>query len=181
MRLKNLCVKSGYRSYISSPRWTSGLSPSILYWHHLGSLPILLGNNAQHMPAAKKGKLQRLRTIVRKLASGLTVQQACACVGVCTEWFYEHTRPGSAHSDLRAKAEAAMIESRLRILRQAEKQADWKTRVNVAIWQLEKIYRRQYGEDKNVVVFAEQNNYTISDERAKEIDARAEKLALELD
>ena len=133
------------------------------------------------MPAAKKRKLQRLRTIVRKLASGLTVQQACACVGVCTEWFYEHTRPGSAHSDLRAKAEAAMIESRLRILRQAEKQADWKTRVNVAIWQLEKIYRRQYGEDKNVVVFAEQNNYTISDERAKEIDARAEKLALELD
>jgi hypothetical protein len=47
-------------------------------------------------------------------------------------------------------------------------------------WELEKVYRRQYGEDKNVMVYAEQNNYTISEEKAREIDARVERLRAEL-
>jgi hypothetical protein len=43
-------------------------------------------------------------------------------------------------------------------------------------WDLEKAYQRQFGVDKNVVVYAEQNNYTLSDEKAREIDARYEEI-----
>jgi hypothetical protein len=60
-----------------------------------------------------------------------------------------HTRAGTEHEYLRDKAEAAMIEGRLRIIRKIEKDSrDDKTRLAAATWLLEKIYRRQYGEDQ---------------------------------
>ena len=139
------------------------------------------------MPAAKKNVLQRLRTIVKKLALGLTVDQACASVGVSDQWFYDHTKPGSAHSGFRAKAEAAMIEVRMRLVQRIEKDAykdgDYSTALKAATWQLERIYRRQYGDERRgLTLNAQQNNYTLSEQKAKEIDERAgrltEKLAL---
>ena len=126
------------------------------------------------MPAAKKNKLLKLHTIVRKLALGMTVQQACARVGVSDEWFFSHTRAGSPHANLRAKAEAAMIEGRLRIIRKCEREApDWKTRLAAATWLLERIQRRQYGQDdRNVYINAQQINYAPSEEKVREIEAR---------
>ena len=125
------------------------------------------------MPAAKKHKLLKLHAIVRKLALGMTVEQSCARVGVSHDWFYEHTRPGTEHAYLREKAEAAMIEGRLRIIRKCEKEApDWKTRLAAATWLLEKVYRRQYGEESKTTFYAQQTNYVLSEEKAREIEAR---------
>jgi len=115
------------------------------------------------MPAAKKNKLLKLRTIVRKLALGLTVQQACATVGVSDEWFFGHTRAGTEHEYLRDKAEAAMIEGRLRTIRQIERTSkDDKTRLNAATWQLERIQRRQYGQDATLQLNQQINNNTLN-------------------
>jgi hypothetical protein len=126
------------------------------------------------MPAAKKHKLIKLHAIVRKLSFGLSVEQACARVGVSHDWFYLHTKPGSEHEQLRAKAEAAMIEGRLRIIRKCEREApDWKTRLAAATWQLERIQRRQYGQDdRNIYIGAQQINYAPSEEKRREIDAQ---------
>src|ERR1700730_1902233 len=129
------------------------------------------------MPAAKKNKLLKLHTIVRKLALGLTVEQACARVGVSHDWFYSHTRAGSEHEQLRDAGEAAMIEARLRAIdaigKQARKSGDLKTALNAEIWRLEKIYRRQYGQDDTkLYIGAQQINYAPSEEKVREIEAR---------
>src|SRR5260370_5811559 len=129
------------------------------------------------MPAAKRHKLQKLQTIVRKLALGLTVEQACARVGVSHDWFHMHTRPGTPHAALRDKAEAAMIEARLRAIdkigKAASKDGDHKTALNAETWRLEKIYRRQYGQDeRNLYIGAQQINYAPSEEKMRDVEAR---------
>src|SRR5258708_7439078 len=129
------------------------------------------------MPAAKRHKLQKLQTIVKNLALGLTVEQAVACVGVSQEWYYEHTRPGREHEHLRDAAEAAMISARLQAIdkigKAAFKAGDHKTALNAEIWRLEKIYRRQYGQDdRNIYIGAQQINYAPSEEKVREIEAR---------
>jgi hypothetical protein len=105
------------------------------------------------VPAAKKNVLQRLRTIVKKLALGLTVDQACASVGVSDQWFYDHTKPGSAHSGFRAKAEAAMIEVRMRLVQRIEKDASGRgsSRLLRAIGQVDlwSAYWQQGGESNH--------------------------------
>jgi hypothetical protein len=133
------------------------------------------------MPAAKRHKLQKLNTIVHNLALGLTVAQSCARVGVCQDWFYDHTKPGSEHEHLRDAAEAAMIEARLKAIdaigKEARKTGDLKTALNAELWRLEKIYRRQYGTDDRNAVGVQNNTFLISFEQAKEIErVRAEVL-----
>jgi hypothetical protein len=44
-------------------------------------------------------------------------------------------------------------------------------------WELEKIYRQQFG-DTAVTIF-EQNNYQLSEEKARAIEARVQRLELE--
>jgi hypothetical protein len=132
---------------------------------------------SKRMPAAKRHKLQKLQTIVRKLALGLTVEQACARVGVSHDWFHMHTRPGTPHAAIRDKAEAAMISARLRAIDKIGKAAfrdgDYKTALNAETWRLEKIYRRQYGQDeRNLYINAQQINYAPSEEKVREIEAR---------
>ena len=46
-------------------------------------------------------------------------------------------------------------------------------------WELEKIYRQQFG-DTAVTIF-EQNNYQLSEERARAVEARVQRLELEDD
>ena len=129
------------------------------------------------MPAIKRHKLRRLNTIVRNLALGLSVEQACARVGVSSDWYHGHTRAGTEHEYIRDKAEAAMISARLRAIdrigKAAFKDGDYKTALNAEIWRLEKIYRRQYGQDdRNVYIGAQQINYAPSEEKRREIDAQ---------
>ncbi len=129
------------------------------------------------MPAAKRNPLLKLQTIVRKLALGLTVRQACAYVGVSDEWFYDHTRPGREHEHLRDDAEAAMISARLRAIdkigKAAFKDGDYKTALNAETWRLENIYKRQYGRDeRNLYIGAQQINYAPSEEKVREIEAQ---------
>src|SRR5258707_1940742 len=129
------------------------------------------------MPAKKRNKLLKLHTIVRKLAFGLTVEQACARVGVSQDWLHAHRKPGSEHEQIRDKAEAGMIEARLRAIdkigKNAARDGDHKTALNAEIWRLEKIYRRQYGQDdRNLYIGAQQINYAPSEEKVREIEAR---------
>jgi hypothetical protein len=119
---------------------------------------------------------KRLRQIVADIADGLTVEQACAGAGISPDTYWAATKPGSRYACLRAKAEAGRIKYFLKQMRRAGKN-DWRCWA----WELEKVYRRQYGEDKNVMVYAEQNNYTISEEKAREIDARVERIRKELE
>jgi len=67
-----------------------------------------------------------------------------------------------------------MIEGRLRIIRKCEREApDWKTRLAAATWPLERIQRRQYGQDAgNLYIGAQQINYAPSEEKVREIEAR---------
>ncbi len=111
----------------------------------------------------------------------MTVAQSCARVGVCQDWFYDHTSPGREHEYLRDAAEAAMIEARLKAIdkigKAAYKAGDHKTALNAEIWRLEKIYRRQYGADDRNAVGVQNNTFVISYEKAREIEAmRAEVL-----
>src|SRR6266446_8927767 len=129
------------------------------------------------MPAAKRHKLQKLQTIVRKLSEGLTVQQACATVGCSDEWFFGHTRAGHEYEYLRDAAEAAMISARLRAIdkigKAAFKDGDYKTALNAETWRLENIYKRQYGRDeRNLYIGAQQINYAPSEEKVREIEAQ---------
>jgi len=128
------------------------------------------------MPAIKRHKLRRLNTIVRNLALGLSVEQACARVGVSSDWYHGHTRAGTEHEYIRDKAEAAMISARLRAIdrigKAAFKDGDYKTALNAEVWRLEKIYRRQYGEESKTTFYAQQTNYVLSEEKAREIEAR---------
>src|SRR5258707_1999658 len=129
------------------------------------------------MPAPKRHKLQKLQTIVRKLALGLTVEQATAHAGVSHDWYYEHTKPGTEYEHIRDAAEAAMIGARLRAIdkigKAAFKAGDHKTALNAELWRLEKIYRRQYGQDeRNLYINAQQINYAPSEEKVREIEAR---------
>jgi hypothetical protein len=129
------------------------------------------------MPAAKKDKVAKLKTIVRGIALGLTVEQSCSLVQVSHDWFTRHTAPGTEHEQLRDAAQAAMISARLRAIdkigKAAFKAGDHKTALNAEIWRLEKIYRRQYGQDDTkLYIGAQQINYAPSEERRREIEAQ---------
>jgi len=132
------------------------------------------------MPAAKRHKLQKLQTIVRKLSEGLTVKQACATVGCSDEWFFGHTRAGHEYEYLRDAAEAAMISARLKAIdkigKAAFKDGDYKTALNAEIWRLEKIYRRQYGQDERNMLGVQNNTFVITYEKAKEIETMRQEL-----
>jgi hypothetical protein len=70
-----------------------------------------------------------------------------------------------------------MIEARLRAIdkigKAAFKDGDHKTALNAEIWRLEKIYRRQYGQDDTkLYIGAQQINYAPSEEKRREIDAQ---------
>ena len=131
------------------------------------------------MAAVKRHRLQKLNTIVKKLALGLTMDQATASVGCCSEWFYSYTRKGKEYEHLRDAAEAAMISARLKAIdaigKEARKSGDLKTALNAEIWRLEKIYRRQYGNEPNVLG-VQNNTFVISYEKAKEIEAMRQEL-----
>jgi hypothetical protein len=127
------------------------------------------------MPAAKPDKPGKLKTIVRALALGLTVEQATSLVGCSHDWFTESTAPGTGYEHMRRAAEAAMIQARLKAIdeigKAARKTGDHKTALNAEIWRLEKIYRRQYGQDERNAVGVQNNTFLISFEQAKEIEA----------
>jgi len=68
-----------------------------------------------------------------------------------------------------------------RIEKDAYKDGDYSTALKAATWQLERIYRRQYGDERmGLTLNAQQNNYTLSEQKAKEIDERAERLTEKL-
>jgi hypothetical protein len=132
------------------------------------------------MSAKKRNPLQKLQGIVRLLAQGLTVKQACAVYSCSDEWFFGHTRAGHEYEYLRDEAEAAMVSARLRdidkIGKDAHKAGDYKTALNAAVWKLEKlqIYRKQFGADeqRNIYIGAQQINYTPSEEKKRELEAQ---------
>ena len=81
-----------------------------------------------------------------------------------------------------------MISARLRAIDKIGKAAfeggDYKTALNAATWKLEKlaIYRRQFGNDDRSVSLGIQNNtFTITFEKAKEIEAMRTQLLPKVD
>src|SRR5258705_10846775 len=100
--------------------------------------------------------------------------------GFSHDWFHMHTRPGTPHAAIRDKAEAAMISARLKAIdkigKAAFKDGDYKTALNAEIWRLEKIYRRQYGQDERNMLGVQNNTFVITYEKAKEIETMRQEL-----
>ena len=131
------------------------------------------------MPSKGKRRLtkatpERIEAILADIANGLTKEQACACNGVSATSFRKwEERP--EFPDLRARAQGLRIKALLAKLEAAAESGNsaWKSYA----WELEKIYRHQFG-DTSVTIF-EQNNYQLSEERARAIEARVQRLELE--
>jgi hypothetical protein len=130
------------------------------------------------MAARKRNPLQKLKGIVRLLAQGLTVKQACSVYSCSDEWFFGHTRAGHEYEYLRDEAEAAMVSARLRAIdkigKDAHKAGDYKTALNAATWKLEKLsmYRKQFGVDAAVQLNQQFNTLNLTDGQTLE-QARA--------
>lgn len=131
------------------------------------------------MPSKGKPRLtkttpERIEAILADIANGLTKEQACACNGVSATSFRKwEERP--EFPDLRARAQGLRIKALLAKLEAAAESGNsaWKSYA----WELEKIYRQQFG-DTCVTIF-EQNNYQLSEEKARAIDARVRRLQLD--
>ena len=120
-----------------------------------------------------KATSERIEAILDDIANGLTKEQACTCNGVSATSFREWERRAE-FPDLRAKAQGLRIKALLakqEAAAQAGEQWLWKHYT----WSLEKIYRSQYG-DSSALVFYEQYNYQISEERSRELSERARQL-----
>src|SRR6266446_2044974 len=109
------------------------------------------------------------------IAKGLTIAQACAAAGLQERhWLrYAHRVVG------RARAESAVILENIGVIEEVrdDKQTKPEVRLKAAALMLERIYRRQYGQDdRQIIVHAEQTNYSIDAQEAKAIDARAARL-----
>ena len=121
-----------------------------------------------------KATPERIEAILADIANGLTKEQACACNGVSATSFREWERRAE-FPDLRARAQGLRIKALLAKLEAAAEAGSsaWKSYA----WELEKIYRSQFG-DLAVTIF-EQNNYQLSEEKARAIDARVRRLEFE--
>jgi hypothetical protein len=121
-----------------------------------------------------KATPERIEAILADIANGLTKEQACACNGVSATSFRKwEERP--EFPDLRARAQGLRIKARLAKLEAAAESGNsaWKSYA----WELEKIYRHQFGDTS--VTICEQNNYQLSEERARAIEVRVQRLELE--
>jgi hypothetical protein len=125
---------------------------------------------------------RKLRQVVAGISRGLTIEQSCARAGISADTYHEATKPGTRYAHLRAQAEAGRIEGWMRMLRKIAKGAytsgDFGTALKAVTWQLEKCYKRQFGEDKGVTIHAQQHNWSLPEERAREIHDREARLLL---
>lgn len=130
-------------------------------------------------PKGKRNRLtkatpERIEAILADIANGLTKEQACACNGVSATSFRKWEQRAE-FPDLRARAQGLRIKALLAKLEAAAEagKSAWKSYA----WELKKIYRNQFG-DQALTIF-EQNNYQLSDEKARAIEARVQRLELE--
>ena len=121
-----------------------------------------------------KATPERIEAILADIANGLTKEQACACNGVSATSFRKWEQ-SAEFPDLRARAQGLRIKALLAKLEAAAEAGNsaWKSYA----WELEKIYRNQFG-DLALTIF-EQNNYQLSDEKARAIEVRVKRLELE--
>jgi hypothetical protein len=117
-----------------------------------------------------KATPELLERILEDIAAGLTDEQACAANGLGVRQLYEwQKRP--EFQDLRARKEAARIKDmQARIEACDSGSGDWKR----FQWFLKCKFPQQFGDQPLVALT--QNNYQISEERAREIDARVKRL-----
>jgi hypothetical protein len=117
-----------------------------------------------------KATPELLERIVEDIAAGLTDEQACAANGVSVRQLYEWQKKPE-FPQLRARKEAARIKDmQARIEACDSGSGDWKR----FQWFLKCKFPNQFGDQPLVALT--QNNYQISEERAREIDARVKRL-----
>jgi len=124
-----------------------------------------------------KATPELLEAILADMALGLTEEEACALSGIDDATFYRwKQRP--EFRNLRARAAAVRIKERLakKDAAAAAGNSCWKSYA----WDLEKVYRNRFGEDK-LTLNAQQNNFMITREEAREIDAQVERIMPEVD
>jgi DNA-binding transcriptional regulator YiaG len=115
-----------------------------------------------------KATPERIEAILDDLARGLTREQACACNNVNVTQFREWEKRDE-FPDLRAKAQATR---KLALLKMVEESKDWRS----AAWLLERNFPEEFGGQQQPQIFAQQNNFQLSEEKCHEIDARVKML-----
>ena len=60
--------------------------------------------------------------------------------------------------------------------RYTARSGDWKS----VVWDMQKFFPKQFGDDPRLAIFAQQNNYQLSDEDAKEIRTGEQRLSFEI-
>ncbi len=121
--------------------------------------------------------LTKTQMVLEDLAQGMTIAQACAKNRIQERHFLRYAK----YAVGRAAAEALLIQENLNVIKGLRDNAKTKdeVRLKAAQFFLERIYRRQYGQDdRQVVIHAEQTNYSLDAKTAREIDTRAERLLL---
>jgi transposase len=108
-----------------------------------------------------------IEAILADIATGLTREQACACNGVSVSALREWEK---RFPDLRAKTQGLR---KAALLQRIENSSDWKA----AAWLLERNFPEEFGKQKHPQIFAQQNNYQISQEK-REIDVQVRRLRL---
>jgi hypothetical protein len=115
-----------------------------------------------------KAAPELLEKILEALARGFSREEACAMnhvsADVLENWEKKPEFPG-----LRARAKAARKEG---LLQKIERSEEWKS----AAWLLERNYKEEFGRDSVNVLNMQQNNYQLPEAKAKEIDARVQRL-----
>jgi hypothetical protein len=79
--------------------------------------------------------------------------------------------------DARARAEACKLKGLQELKdRYTARSGDWKS----VVWDMQKFFPKQFGDDPRLAIFAQQNNYQLSDEDAKEIRTGEQRLSFEI-
>jgi hypothetical protein len=134
---------------------------------------------------SKLGKIQaenklseaELATLITNIARGVPISIACAAVGIHRETFYGwlDNRPEFAQA-LAVEKQKVIMEA-LTAVKTSQKDAEWRGWA----WFLERVYRDHFAPPQPGINFAQQNNtFTITFEKANEINERRAKLLPEI-
>lgn len=126
------------------------------------------GAKARKRGQPTKATPERLQAILDDIARGLTIEQACACNG-CSHDSFQNWLKKPENLVLRAQSEAARIKDMMQRIEQCGYgNGDWKR----FQWFLQCKFPAQFGDQSHLQIFAQQNNYQITDDKAREIDVR---------
>jgi hypothetical protein len=127
-----------------------------------------VGSNADKFDKTHKAKL------VADIARGVPIKIACAAIGISDHTFQNWLVSHPEFAQALATEKQRVIQELLGIVLAGKKDPDWRA----AAWLLERGYPEAFAlkPQQQPQIFAQQNNYQLSEEEARKIDARVKML-----